>query len=429
MRFRSILFLGALVLLVGACAPCRQEKPRFLWIEAAANFPYYGDSEENIVSDCRRIADMGFTDIVVDVRPTNGNVLFRSKVAPALDKIALWRDGGMQYVQREADFDYLQAFITAGHTAGLRVHAAVNVMVGGFRCAAGDIGLVYDRPELQSWCSVDLTPEGLVNQAEDTTTLGGRFLDPANQQVQGFLLEMLGELAAYKELDGIVLDRCRYDDYAMDAGYTQAAYEAFSATLGHAPERWPVFPELGHIFLDWEPDALDVAWLTFRCRVIHDFVAAAAERVHSVSPDIPFGIYVGAWFSEYYRSGVNWTSPRYPLAKKEPTYAWATPAYQATGFADLCDYMLLGAYTGADAIHGRREKTMEGFARLGRKRLCGEVPFYSGPDIGNGKGFEQGGRADLMPEITRTMLGAADGLFIFDLCHIRMFDYWDAFKP
>jgi hypothetical protein len=26
------------------------------------------------------------------------------------------------------------------------------------------------------------------------------------------------------------------------------------------------------------------------------------------------------------------------------------------------------------------------------------------------------------------MLGSADGLFIFDLCHIRMFDYWKAFE-
>ena len=26
------------------------------------------------------------------------------------------------------------------------------------------------------------------------------------------------------------------------------------------------------------------------------------------------------------------------------------------------------------------------------------------------------------------MLETSDGLFIFDLCHIRMFDYWDAFK-
>ena len=31
-------------------------------------------------------------------------------------------------------------------------------------------------------------------------------------------------------------------------------------------------------------------------------------------------------------------------------------------------------------------------------------------------------------DIVGTMLASSDGLFIFDLCHIRMFDYWDAFK-
>jgi len=28
----------------------------------------------------------------------------------------------------------------------------------------------------------------------------------------------------------------------------------------------------------------------------------------------------------------------------------------------------------------------------------------------------------------KTMLDASGGLFVFDLCHIRSFDYWDAFK-
>ena len=34
----------------------------------------------------------------------------------------------------------------------------------------------------------------------------------------------------------------------------------------------------------------------------------------------------------------------------------------------------------------------------------------------------------LIPDIVDTMLASADGLFIFDLCHIRMFDYWKAFR-
>ena len=426
MRLTTFVLAGVLAFLTGACAPASSPKPRMVWIEAPANFTEYADSRENIARDCRRLAEMGFTHLAVEVRPTSGNVLFKSQVAPALTEVALWRDGGLRYVQRTEEFDYLQAFIDAGHAAGLKVIAGVNMMVGGFRCEAGNIGLVYDHPELQEWCAVDLLPDGtLLNQAENTATVGGRFLDPANPAVQDYLLAILSEVAAYEGLDGIVMDRCRFDDYALDAGYTQTAREAFGLYIGHEPERWPVFTEPGHIFLDKEPDALEVQWLTFRCRVIHDFVARCAETVHGVRADLPLGIYVGAWFSEYYRSGVNWTSPRYKLAEEEPTYRWATPEYQTTGFADLVDFMLLGTYCPAANVHGNTEKTMEGYARLGRKRLCGDVPFIAGPDIGNEKGFEKGGQGALLPEIEATLQQEADGFFLFDLCHIRLYDYWN----
>lgn len=159
-------------------------------------------------------------------------------------------------------------------------------------------------------------------------------------------------------------------------------------------------------------------------RYICNFVSGVKGYIPE-DADLPLGVYVGAWFSEYYRSGVNWTSPKYDLAAEEPTFAWATPAYQATGLADLVDFMLLGTYCPAANVHGDTEKTMEGFARLGRKRLCGDVPFYAGPDIGNEKGFEKGGQAALLPEIEKTIQAEADGFFLFDLCHIRLFDYWN----
>ncbi len=428
---KRILKLAAVALAITACANKTAEKPRIVWIEAGASSEYYFESQENIFNDCKRIKEAGFTDVVVDVRPTSGDVLFKSTVAPELRQIAKWSDYGHKYTPRQATYDYLETWIKAGHKAGLKIHAGVNMMVGGWWSeSAGPEGMIYDHPERKDWCAVDLLSNGeLVNFADNTEKIGGRFLDPANKEVQAFLIQMLKDLAAYKGLDGMVLDRCRYDDYAMDAGYTKAAYEGFSAYLGHEPERWPALSHCpGHIFIDWDPDPLDVKWLTYRCKVIHDFVADARAAVKEVAPKLQFGIYVGAWFSEYYRSGVNWTSPRYNLAQEEKTFWWATPEYQATGFADLVDFMILGAYGEADRIHGDGEWTMEGFAKLGRKRLCGDTPFAIGPDIGNGKGFEKGGRADVLPEIAETLLNEADGLFIFDLCHIRKFNYWDAFK-
>ena len=426
-RLSVLVFLLSLL----SCASKEVQKPSIVWVEVGANFAEYGNSRQNIETDCKRIADMGFTHVVVEVRPTSGNVLFKSDVAPALTQVARWTPEGIRYFPRTEDFDYLDAWIESGHAAGLKVLAGVNMMVGGFKCEAGDIGMVYDRPERKNWCAVDLLPDGsLVNQADNSATVGGRFLDPANKEVQAFLLELLKEVSAYEGLDGIVMDRCRYDDYAMDAGYTDVAKEQFAQYIGRQPERWPVFTEPGHIFLDKTPDALETQWLTFRCKVIHDFVSDCADAVHSVQKDLPLGIYVGAWFSEYYRSGVNWTSPKYNLAKEEPTFSWATPEYQATGFANLVDFMILGAYCPAANIHGDTEKTMEGYAKLGRKRLCGDVPFAAGPDIGNEKGFETGDKAGILPEIKETILKEADGFFLFDLCHIRAFDYWDAFvKP
>lgn len=56
------------------------EKPRFIWVDAAANFPDFANSKENIARDLAKAKEAGFTDIVVDVRPTTGDVLFRSKV-------------------------------------------------------------------------------------------------------------------------------------------------------------------------------------------------------------------------------------------------------------------------------------------------------------------------------------------------------------
>jgi hypothetical protein len=49
-------------------------KPRYLWVDAAGNFPDYADSKENIIRDLTLAKNTGFTDIVVDVRPTMGDI-------------------------------------------------------------------------------------------------------------------------------------------------------------------------------------------------------------------------------------------------------------------------------------------------------------------------------------------------------------------
>ena len=73
---------------------------------------------------------------------------------------------------------------------------------------------------------------------------------------------------------------------------------------------------------------------------------------------------------------------------------------------------------------------MEGFASRGRSLLMGDTVFAGGPDIGNPEGWQNGKKSAYIPKTFDAIVtkGMADGYFVFDLCHIRMFEYWSAFK-
>ena len=90
--------------------------------------------------------------------------------------------------------------------------------------------------------------------------------------------------------------------------------------------------------------------------------------------------------------------------------------------------MFIGAYAAADSIYGDTEWTMEGFCKQAARLLKG-VPFSGGPDIGNSTGFPDGGQGDKMGDIVNVCINySTEGMFFFDLCHVKMFDYWKDIK-
>lgn len=260
---------------------------------------------------------------------------------------------------------------------------------------------------------------------DSSTDWGTRFLNPASSEVQKFLLQMLADLAKY-DLDGIVLDRCRYDDYGLMSDFSEESRTKFESFIGYSITNYPsdIFApgteDLGN------PTTLQKQWLAFRAKTIHDFIEKASAKVHSVNPNIRFGAYVGGWYSTYYTSGVNWASPKYDPSAAG--YAWASKDYKDYGYADHCDFMFIGAYASATSIWGTNEWSMQGFCSKAAGKFMGDVPFAGGPDVGNSPGFENGGQASIIPDIIDACINASDGFFVFDLCHIKMYDYWDAFK-
>ena len=405
-------------------------KPRYVWIDASANFSDYANSQENIAADLQKIKDAGFTDIIVDVRPTSGNVLFSSASGTPLTRIDAWTSNGYVWLERTETFDYLQAFIDAGHALGLGVNASINTFVGGYLCpyGLGSDGMLFDDPSRKDWATSINAGSGIVNTMDlldDTSDYGAKFLNPADDEVQEYVLGLLADLAAY-DVDGIILDRCRYDDYGLMSDFSDISREKFEEYAGKTVENWPddIFAP-GTTELSWPVSDNVKLWLEFRAKVIHDFIEKAAQKVHSVNPDVRFGAYVGAWYSSYYTSGVNWASPQYDPSAE---YSWASANYKDYGYADHCDFMFLGAYASADNIYGTGEWTMQGFCEQGRELLKGDTVFAGGPDIGNSSGWTDGGQAALIPDAIDACITPSDGFFVFDLCHIKMYDYWDAFK-
>ena len=403
-------------------------KPCFIWIDAAANFPDFANSRSNVIRDLTKAAEAGFTDIVVDVRPTTGDVLFKTDACDQVEWLGAWTDNGYEKITRSATWDYLQCFIDEGHKLGLRVYAAFNTFVGGNTSSLGGVGVVYRDDNMRQLATMLNTSSG-IRSIMDTDN-SAKFFNPVHPDVQAYLISLLEDLAAYQDLDGIILDRGRFDGLQSDfSDYTREQFESY---VGKTLANWPedVMPagwnEYG--IPDPEPQYFR-KWLEFRAKTIHDFMEKACGSIKAVNPDIDFGVYVGGWYGTYYDVGVNWASPTYDTSRY---YSWATEDYMDYGYADHTDVMLIGAYASPGRVEGSTEWTMQGFCTLAKEKTAGGPRILAGgPDVGNwdtDNEYTQEQENQAVRASVKVCADACDGYFLFDMIHLKKADQWSYVK-
>ena len=424
----AILFFCVFFCGCSANKTVEDKQQALLWFDATANYARFA-SPDSIDFYLDKCADAGVTDIIIDVRPITGETFYKSDIAPFL--------GEWNGFRRNPDFDFLGYFIEVGHKRNLIVHANMNVFAGGHNFF--DRGIVYtDHPE---WQSVNYTPEGM----KPITELKHKYsamMNPVNPQVQEYMLSLLKELMEkYPKLDGIMLDRVRFD--GIQADFSELSKTAFEKYIGQTVENFPVD------IYEWKNNSegktemaegpLFKNWLEWRASVIYSFFDQARAAVKSVRPDIIFGDYTGAWYSSYYDVGVNWASRQYDPSVD---YDWATPDYQKYGYAEILDLFTVGCYfteismedvermnqeniTRSEA--GMRatkdpENSVEGSAELALKVTKGVVPLYGGLYVEQYSDREQFIKA---MEMCRKK---TDGVMVFDIVHIINRGWWDALK-
>lgn len=404
------------------------DKPRFIWIDAAANFNDFANNKENIARDLTLAKNVGFTDIVVDIRPTSGDILFQSNVSASqqVKWLGAWIKGVYTKVERTATWDYLQAFIDEGHRLGLKVHAGFNTMVGGHSSVLGDQGILYRDPEKKSWATYENLQTGITNTLNKGK--GTKFFNPAKDEVQEYICNLLRDLAKYN-IDGIFLDRGRFDGIQSD--FSDIALESFQSYLGgikiqnYPHDILPPGATMKDVLSMTTYPPYFTKWLEFRAKIIHDFMDKARNAVKSTNSNIKFGVYVGGWYSTYYEVGVNWASQKY---NPQPNYKWATDKYKNYGYADLMDQMLIGAYASPLRVYGTTEWTMQGFCKLAKDKTKGGCPMVAGgPDIGNwdtNDSATQEQENQAIVNSVKACMDECDGYFLFDMIHLKLANQW-----
>ncbi|PID91516.1 MAG: S-layer protein [Bacteroidetes bacterium] len=386
-------------------------KPRYLWFDASANFrrfSYY----DSIVFYLAKAKEVGISDIVVDVRPVCGDVLYKSAL---VDELIDWNG-----YHREIDYDYLEAFITEGKKLNLRVHAALNVFSGGHNYF--DAGVVYRDPDMAARTTLLNKPEGFV----DIKTIKSKysaFFNPADPLVQKYCLDIIRELAANYDVDGIILDRCRFD--GIDSDFSQTSRDLFENYIGQKLSAFPddIFKWVIVADGSWgrHPGAWYITWLEWRAKVIHDFFAEARAAIQEINPEIAFGTYTGAWYPTYYFVGANWASKNYDPRSDSFENWMFSPKYKDFAYADLLDIYMTGVYYAT--LYGSGWYTIEGGLANAKRVTMGDVGVNGSLYVHIHKD-----RPGELAEAVKLCLTDSDGVMVFDIVHLISHGLWDELK-
>jgi Glycosyl hydrolase-like 10 len=164
-------------------------------------------------------------------------------------------------------FDALGEAVGAAHRRGLRLRAWV--------------------PQFHDAAAADAHPAWRMQALVDGRVApfagdGGReiFLDPLNPEVQAYQRALLVEIVRTHEVDGIVLDWLRFDDFAMDLGAATRA--RYAAAFGYEP-----------VDIDFARDNPRRAqWNSWRAAGIGAYVASVRAALDAVRLGVELGAYI-----------------------------------------------------------------------------------------------------------------------------------------
>jgi len=381
-----------------------EHKPKLLWFDAEANFERF-TNKDSITYYLDLAKNTGFNEIVVDVKPMQGNVLYTSQI---IDPLTTFGDG---YVY-ERDWDYLHFFIDEARSRNMKVTVSVGIMPAGL--IKSQTGPAFENETLEDKVCVAYTPEGLINMKE--TSDYAVFLNPALTSVQEYILSYISEIVNNYEFDALTLDYCRFSNSSYDfSDSTRVKFEAFiGEKIEHFPEDIFIFDDQGNRI----PGKYYKQWWEFRSSIITDLISEIGKTIKSIKPTVKLNYWAASWIHSIYQNGQNWASKHhYDPSQNFPE--WASKTYKNTGFADQLDVFMLGSYL--YDVYGLDNNESIEYAIDRAYKLIGDDCTIYGTIYGENN-------KENMEDAVYVCLTQSAGLMVFDIVQVINYNLWEDIK-
>lgn len=386
-----------------------------IWVSSTASADVIA-SRESIAEFADRAKQAGFDTVILYTKELNGHVVYPSKIAPRLTE-----HRGKKY---NTDFDALKTFIEECHRRGMRLHAAFDIFTEGNKLIPG-IGIGFNTRK--DWQSVAYDVDEADRKIKRAPI--GEFkqgiplwVNAALSAVQDYELSIIKEVLKNYEVDGVVMDRARWNGINCDfSDYSRDLFRKY------VKDKNLKFPEDVYVIKLGENGKKQIAegryykqWLEWRASVIKGFFTRVNRLVKTTKPKVSFESYVGSWYPIYNDVGVNWGSEKHKVP-----YNWATPGFQKTGYAELVDVLYVGLYyqhnTEEEALKAGANswRSVEGGAKLAKEVTRGATVVH---------GVINYGEDTLSPEKlargTQIIKEQTSGVSIFEASHVKRRNMW-----
>lgn len=385
-----------------------QEKDVIMWAEQ-----YVNANVTNSVEKLEELTDTaknaGITAFALDLKGVEGYCSYQMSTRTHVPYMTCSSNPKKQITM---EIDFLEEFIKAAHKKGLKVYGSFNFFVEG-NLSSNDFAI--DLPNTHpDWAEVLYVPEDggqLKSVLETKRSCMLCYVNPANDEVWEFESQRVREVLENYEIDGIIMDRTRYDNqYADFSDVTKLKFIDYLTKRGKRLVNWPqdIYSFDAEQSMVFGP--LYLEWLTFRSSIIQGFAAhlrtLVKEYQGKLNRKIALAAYVGSWYDLYYQNGVNWASSEfvYHDMLNFPVSKLYSRDYARTSYLDSIDFIMIGCYY-------ETAELIEKYTTIGNVVTNHQIPVIASLSLPHLKTEES------LCIGTKACIDYSEGAMIFDLCY------------